>query len=361
MEKNAEFFSTLRNRVNTYFQQNKKSKFGNANMTIKAIVMFSLYFVPFILLLTGLFTSPWMIILLFCVMGLGVAGIGLNIMHDANHGVYSKHHKLNKWMGYTMNLIGSNSTVWKIQHNVLHHTYTNIQNVDEDIETIPFLLRFSPHQKRTWIHRFQHIYAWFLYGLMTIMRVLVSDFVKIFKYNKEGFFKTKGEFRKELFQLFLWRAFYFGYALVLPLVLLPVSPWLILVSFFIMHYIAGFILAIIFQTAHVMPSTEFPLPTEGGKIESSWAAHELATTTNFSPKSKWFSWLIGGLNYQVEHHLFANICHVHYRSISIIVRDTAIEFGMPYKTEKSFFSALWSHAKMLKQLGRMETAPIPVK
>lgn len=358
MEKNAEFFSTLRNRVNNYFQQNQKSKFGNTNMTVKAVVMFSIYLVPFILLLTGLFTSPWLIILLFMVMGLGVAGIGLNIMHDANHGVYSKSSKLNKWMGYTMNLIGSNSTVWKIQHNVLHHTYTNIQDADEDIETIPFLLRFSPHQKRTWIHRFQHFYAWFFYGLMTIMRVLVSDFTKIFKYKKSGFFKSDAEFRKEFMRLILWRVFYFSYIVVLPIVLLPVSPWLLILSFFIMHYIAGFILAIIFQTAHVMPSTEFPLPADNGKIDSSWAAHELATTTNFSPKSRWFSWLIGGLNYQVEHHLFANICHVHYRDISIIVKQTAIEFGMPYKTEKSFFSALWSHFKMLKQLGTMETVKV---
>lgn len=349
-EQNAEFFTTLKKRVNAYFQQTHTATTGDNKMIFKTIFMFSLYLFPYFFLLFGNVDSNAGILALWVLMGFGMAGIGLSIMHDANHGVYSKNKKLNTLMCYTMNLIGSNAFVWKLQHNVLHHSYTNIEGADEDIN-MPFVLRFSPHQKRRWFHRFQHIYAWFLYGLMTLLRVFVSDFRRLKSYKDMNLIPNPKVFRKELWISISWKIFYLAYILALPMLLNPGHIGIYIVSFLVMHFICGFILAVIFQTAHVMPSCEYPLMNPEGKIENNWAVHELITTTNFSPKSRWFSWVIGGLNYQVEHHLFSNVSHVHYRALSKIVRQTTEEFGLPYNTEKSFFSAIVNHARMLRALG----------
>lgn len=352
-ELNDEFFGTLRGRVNNYFKSQKKSKYGNAEMVIKTLVMFSLFLIPFGLLLSGMFTSPWIIILIWVVMGVGMAGVGLSVMHDANHGVYSSSRVLNKWLGYSMNLIGSNATIWKIQHNVLHHAYTNIDGADDDIN-VSAILRLSPNQELKWVHQFQHIYAWAAYCLMTLLRTFVSDFAKLFRYRKMGLLKSGSAFSMEIVKLTLWKLFYISYILVLPILILPVSPWLILGSFLLMHFVTGFILAVIFQTAHIMPNTLFPLPDDKGTMENSWAVHELITTTNFAPKSRIFSWFIGGLNYQVEHHLFSDVCHVHYKKISKIVAETAEEFGLPYNSQRTFIGAIIQHGAMLKELGKQK-------
>ncbi len=351
-EKHTDFFLTLRSRVNNYFSDSKTSRYANTNMIIKTIFMFSLYFVPYFFIVSGILEYPLLIFVTWCIMGIGIAGIGLNIMHDANHGVYTKNKFWNSFLSYTMDLVGSNAAVWRIQHNVLHHVYTNIQNTDEDINGIPFLLRFSPHQKRYKIHRFQFLYAWFFYGLMTLMRVFYSDFVQLFKFKKESHFRSEKEFRKELFILIFSKSIYFIYVLVIPAFVLPVSFGFILLCFLSMHFIAGFILAVIFQTAHIMPELEFPIPDKTGKIDNNWAVHELVTTANFAPKSRILSWCIGGLNFQVEHHLFTNICHVHYKKLSPIVKKTAEEYGLPYHCHKTFLGALLNHTKMLKNLGK---------
>lgn len=352
-ELNDEFFGTLRTRVNTYFKTNNKSKYGNTEMVIKTLVMFSIYLIPLGLLLFGQFTSPWLIVPLWIVMGIGMAGVGLSVMHDANHGVYSSNKSINKWLGYSMNLIGSNAMIWKIQHNVLHHAYTNIDGVDDDI-SVSAVLRLSPNQEVKWIHQFQHIYAWFAYCMMTLMRTFVSDFTKLSRYKKMGLIKMGWPFIKEVVKLTLWKLFYVSYILVLPILLLPVSPWLILVSFLLMHFVTGFILAIIFQLAHIMPDTTFPLPDETGTMENSWAVHELVTTTNFAPSNRALSWFVGGLNFQVEHHLFADVCHVHYKKLSKIVAETAKEFNLPYNSQKTFLGAIRQHSIMLKELGQQK-------
>jgi linoleoyl-CoA desaturase len=303
-------------------------------------------------MLTGVVTNIWIMASLCFVMGIGTAGIGLSVMHDANHGAYSSKSWINNLVGYSLNIVGGNSFNWKVQHNVLHHTYTNIHDVDEDISPRG-VLRMTPHGPWKFFHRFQHLYAWFFYGLMTLVWVLVKDFVRIVKYQKDGMMKKqKASAAREWMVLILTKIIYVSYIFVLPALILPVAWWQVLIGFVIMHYIAGFILAVIFQPAHVIDGTEYPLPDADGKIDNSWAIHQLHTTTNFANKSKIFSWYVGGLNFQIEHHLFPNVCHVHYRKISEIVKETAAEFGLPYKSEPTFIGALIGHAKLLKELGR---------
>lgn len=347
----ADFFSTLNQRVNEYFKSNNISRYANNEMKFKTFAMFAIYFTPYFLMMAGVVTNLWAMLALCVVMGFGIAGIGLSVMHDANHGGYSRKSWVNNLLGFSLNLVGGNAFNWKVQHNVLHHTYTNIHDVDEDISPRG-ILRMTPYGDWKFIHRFQHIYAWFFYGLLTLVWVVVKDFVRIIRYQKDGMVKKqKANIITEWAILIATKVLYVLYIGVLPAVILSIAWWQILIGFLVMHYIAGFILAIIFQPAHVIDGTEYPMPDEHGKMENNWAIHQLLTTTNFANNNRVLNWYVGGLNFQVEHHLFPNICHVHYRKISSIVRDTAHEFGLPYKSEPTFIGALVSHAKLLKQLG----------
>jgi linoleoyl-CoA desaturase len=346
-----DFSSTLNKRVNEYFNTHGISRHGNTEMVLKTIFMFTLYFLPYALIVSGVVTSALLMIPMVVVMSLGLAGIGLSVMHDANHGAYSNQGWVNTLMGYSLNLIGANSFNWKMQHNVLHHTYTNVHEEDEDISPRG-VIRMSPHSDWKFMHKFQHIYAWFLYGLMTIVWMVFKDFKRLVVYHQNGMAKKhKANIVTEWVILIVTKLVYIGYIFIIPLVFTPLAWWQILTGIFIMHYITGFILAIIFQPAHVIEGTEFPLPNEDHALENNWAVHQLLTTTNFGNRSRWFSWYVGGLNFQIEHHLFPNVCHVHYRNISGIVKSTAQEFGLPYKSSQTFFGALRGHARLLKHLG----------
>ncbi len=187
---------------------------------------------------------------------------------------------------------------------------------------------------------------------MTFVWIVIKDYYRLTKYHNEGLVKKqKASVTMEWIIMMTTKVIYYGYVFVLPMLILPFAWWQILIGFLVMHYVAGFILAIIFQPAHVIEGTEYPMPDGEGNLENNWAIHQLHTTTNFGHKEKLFSWYVGGLNYQVEHHLFPNICHVHYREIAKIVEQTTKEFGLPYKSKETFFEAVAAHARQLKMLG----------
>ena len=332
-----DFNSTLKKRVRAYFKDNNITKHANMNMKIKTVFMISLYFTPYFLMIFGVVTNIWLIALSWFIMGLGIAGIGLSIMHDANHGAYSKNERVNFIIGRIINLIGGYAPTWKIQHNILHHTYTNIHGYDEDVSPAVPLLRFSPKDKYIPAHRFQFIYAWFFYSLMTVMWMTTKDFQQLFRYKKMDLTKTENvKFGKLMFELVATKLFFYLYVIIIPMIFLDIAWWATLLFIIMMQLIAGFILAIVFQPAHVVPETAFPEPDKDLTIENNWAIHQLETTSNFAPKSRILYWLVGGLNYQVEHHLFPNICHVHYKTLSKIVKTTAEEYGVPYYSEPTF-------------------------
>ncbi|AVR46844.1 acyl-CoA desaturase [Christiangramia fulva] len=322
-------------------------------MIAKTVIMCLLYLVPLVVINTGIVESIWLLFSLYILSGFGMAGIGMGIMHDAIHNSYSKNSRVNKYLGYTLNLIGANASVWRIQHNVLHHTFTNVEEADDDINP-PFFLRFTPHTRRYGIHKFQHIYSWFFYGLSTVSWVTVKDFVRMARYRKMGFFKDQKYFSNELMKAIMWKLISFSLVLIVPIIVVPISWWIIVLAFLSMHFVTGLLITTVFQLAHIVPNSEYPLPDENGFIEGDWASHQLMTTSNFSPKSRIFSWFIGGLNYQIEHHLLPNVCHVHYRKISHIVAETAREYGLPYHNKHTFFTAIGQHFKMLRQLGQKD-------
>ncbi len=320
-------------------------------MKVKTIIMLGLFFTPLIILSTGAVSSVGMLFVLYIISGLGMSGIGMGVMHDAIHGSYSKNKKLNTILGYTFNLIGANSSIWRIQHNVLHHTYPNIEDADDDINA-PFFLRFSPQAKHYWLHRFQHIYIWFFYGISTLFWVTTKDFVRLKRYRNMGFLDKKGEFNKTLASMIAWKILYYSYALVLPMIMLPMSWWVVLLAFVSMHFVTGLLVSIVFQVAHIMPVNEFPLPDENGLMSNNWYGHQFATTVNFSPNSNILFWFLGGLNHQIEHHVLPDVCHVHYKKLTHIVKETAKEFGMPYNVKRSFILAIRDHIEFLRSLGK---------
>ena len=320
--------------------------------------MLALFLVPLIILISGLYSGIYQIFLLYIISGFGMAGVGMGIMHDALHGSYSKNKLVNKIMGYSIFLIGGSSAVWKIQHNILHHTYTNVDGIDDDIK-VPGILRFSPHRKRHWFHRFQHFYVWLLYGLTTIIWATVKDFIKIIRYKKMGFLKKKNEVKYELLKATIWKITFNACVFLLPVIVLDEPFWVLLLAYLSMHFITGLSLSIIFQVSHVMPTSHFPLPNSQNTFENDWTVHQLLTTTNFSPNNRILSWLIGGLNFQIEHHLLPNVSHIHYAKLSPIVAQTAKEFGLPYNIIPTFTTAVADHIKMLRILGKADSAFVP--
>lgn len=354
----ADFFQTLRTRVNQYFKDHNISRFGNREMVGKTIVLLVTYLGSFAAILILPISAWWLLPFAF-LMGISMAGIGMSIMHDALHGSYSKSPAVNKFMGRSLNFLGGSAFIWNIQHNILHHTYTNIHGMDEDIET-KVIVRLCKHAPLKHFYRFQHFYVFFAYGLMTLL-MLVSDFIKLFKYHKRGMVeKKKVRVIKEFLKMGAYKVFYLALMLGLPLLLTSLAWWQILVGFLIVHLTAGYILSIVFQMAHIVEGTEQPVPDHEGNMQNAWAVHQLQTTANFSRDNRLLNWYVGGLNFQIEHHLFPNICHVHYPELSEIVQQTAEEFQLPYNLKPSFGSALQSHIRMLKILGREPALREPV-
>ena len=349
---NRNFQTELRKRVDAYFKDNKISKFGNIQLYLKTIVMFAAYLVPYFLLVFNVFDSKSVWLLLAVLMGLGMAGIGMCVMHDANHGSYSKNDRFNKILGFfSIGLLSGNSLNWRIQHNIIHHTYTNVHEHDEDIAPVG-VLRFEPHAEKKKIHKFQFLYAWFFYGLMTLMWSTVKDFKQVIRYNKGGYLKSANTtFAKELAIVIGSKILYYAYMLIPYFLIKEMTILNWLTGYVVMHYVAGLTLAIVFQVAHVTEENEFPLPNEEGMLDNNFIEHQLRTTMNFSMNSRLVSYLVGGLNFQVEHHLFPGISHVHYPKISKIVASTAREFNLPYRSEKTFVGAVYEHTKMLYKLG----------
>jgi linoleoyl-CoA desaturase len=349
----AAFFSTLRSKTEQYFNNNKIEKSGGNTLIIKGIVMLGLYFVPFFIVLFG--QLPMSMNLILCVvMGLGVAGTGMSVMHDAVHGSFSSKKWVNKLFGSSLYFLGGNVYNWEVQHNTLHHTFTNILDMDEDI-TGKVMLRLNQADKKKFYHRFQHIYAFLLYSLMTIS-FLWKDFKEIRLFNqlsKDGIVKPFAT--KELVILVLSKIFYVLFIFVLPMLIMDITFLQWFTGFMAMHLTSGLILATVFQLAHVVEGAEQPIVDSKDEIENAWAVHQLQTTSNFFSNNRLISWYIGGLDFQIEHHLFPKISHIHYRQLSKIVKETAEEFGLVYNSKGNIFNAIVSHIRMLKKLGVSET------
>jgi len=339
------FYTDLKNRVNQYFEENKLSPTGGWRIILKGILILALLLTSYVLLV--FFSTSWIIAIISAfLLAQGFALVGFNIMHDSVHGSFSKNKKVNLVLGYTLDLIGGSRHLWYHKHNILHHTYTNIAGMDSDLESNG-LLRLSPNEKwRPW-HRFQILYAFPVYSFLTISMITFTDFQKFFT-RRIGTYQLPKPKASETTIFFLAKIFYFVYTLIVPMFFNPVLY--VLGGFLLVHFILGFTFSIVFQLAHTVEENEFPVANPD--IENEWAVHQVETTADFSPKSRLWNWYLGGLNFQIEHHLFAKISHVHYRKISKIVQNTCHDFGIKYTAYSNIFKAIYHHLKFLYKMGK---------
>lgn len=343
-----DFIRELKLEINDYFEEKGISKHANFQMVLKTVILLTFYFGSYGLIVTGLFSWPAMLVLCFC-MGIGMAGIGFSISHDALHGAYSSNKTVNRILGYSFDMLGANGYIWKITHNIIHHTYTNIHEHDEDLEVAGFI-RLSPHAEYKPIHRIQHVLAFVAYSFATLFWVFIKDYMYFFK-DELGPYENKNHPPVEWVTLVITKILYYTYMLVIPYLVLSITWWQLLIGFFIVHLTGGVILGVIFQLAHVVEGTEHPTENEDGNMENTWAIHQMETTSDFAHENKMICWYIGGLNYQIEHHLFPQICSIHYPDLSAIVKQVAQKHGVPYHYHPTLGRAIKSHYRTLKKFG----------
>lgn len=345
-----DFHTEIKKRVKEYFHGNKISKHANGAMIFKTVFILLFYVLTYIMLISNQF-SLLVLLAIAGIHGFFTALIGLNIAHDAVHNSYSSNKKINKALGTLFNILGANDYVWKLSHNFSHHKYTNIPDYDDDINQIP-ILRLNPKQSLWKIHRYQHLYAFFLYPLSSISWVFIKDYKKFFG-GKIGE-QVNRHPKREYYRLFFFKAFYYTVFLIIPFIVIDLPWWNILLGFVFMHLVEGASLSFVFQLAHVTEGLVFPEPDKDGNMDKTWAAYQMHTTSNFARKSKAVNFLCGGLNFQIEHHLFPGVCHIHYEKLAPIVQQTAKEYGLPYHESETFYGAIEAHLSSLKTLGRNE-------
>lgn len=342
------FHSELKKRISSYFDLAGKSQTGNTALFIKALILISAFVFFYIHLV--FFTPPPVWAILECVVtGCLVASIGFNVMHDGAHGSFSKYKWMNSVAAFSLNILGGNSFMWNMKHNVIHHAYTNVDGIDDDIDIQPWM-RMSETQKRYKLHKYQHLYFWFFYSLLYIFWVFMLDYQKYFK-SKVGAMPLKKMKISDHIVFWGFKLFHAFLFVGLPIYKVGLTDWII--GFLILSCIAGFVLSLVFQLAHTVEQTAFPVANpETGKMEDEWAIHQIKTTANFATKNKVVSWLVGGLNFQIEHHLFPKISHIHYPAISKIIKQTCGEYGLVYIEYPRVRKAVASHVAFLRHMGR---------
>ncbi|MEO8452934.1 MAG: acyl-CoA desaturase [Gemmatimonadota bacterium] len=345
----AEFIAEMKRRVAAHFEAHDGRTKGDWRMVSKTIVLLGVYFGAYALILTDWF-SPLGMLGLSVVMGVGMAGIGFAVGHDALHGAYSEKPWVNRLVGYTFDVLGANGYMWKKTHNIDHHTYTNIEGVDGDLDASS-LLRLSPHSAHRPIHRYQHWYAFAAYSVSTLIWGSVKDF-QYFLRADGGPYRTKQHPTCEVVSFIATKLLYYGYTLAVPMLVLEVAWWQVMLGWLALHLTAGLILGVIFQLAHVVEETAYPVPDAAGNMEHAWLVHELETTANFARRNRLLTWYVGGLNYQIEHHLYPRVCSIHYPAIAEIVRSVALANGMPYHEHTTLRGAIRSHVRVLRRLGQ---------
>lgn len=351
--KRALFTNALKTAVDGYFKQTGQRKTGNIQLYLKTIVFISsaVFLYSMILFLPMHLT---VLIPVSLLLGFVMACIGFNVMHDANHDSYSSHKWVNKILGLTINALGGNSFIWKHKHNVIHHTYTNVDGMDDDIAKSPFI-RMCGTQSWVAAHRLQHIYTPLLYAISSMIWMFYQDYDKYFR---KKICNTALRKMSRADHILFWssKLLYVVFYIVIPIMLIGASSWMI---FFIsMHVALGLTLSIVFQLAHVVEETEFEFAELGDhkQIDNEWAVHQVKTTANFAAGNKIISWFAGGLNYQIEHHLFPRISHIHYPAISKLVQAQCMAYQVPYNSIPTMRSAVASHFRFIKQMGQKPVA-----
>ena len=340
----SSFPKVLRSRLDRFFADQNISPKADRSMWVKIATGLAVLVGSWIAIY-AFKPDSWRFIALYVFGGLAQTFLLLNIAHDSNHNAISSVPFVNKTLNYVFDLCGISSYMWRILHHRGHHSCINV-HPEDDALTGRGLLRFTPHEPRTRVQRFQHIYAFVLYALFSLDYVFVRDF-ECFFFPSHDYLKRNHPAR-EYAILFAGKGFYLTYMLILPVVVLGKSPLLVAAAFLLVHLIIGLTVALVFQTTHTVDSTYFP--SGRGEFDDG-VYHIFATTADYATASPIVGWLAGGLNHHVVHHLCPFVCHTHYGHLTRIVKETAEEFGVPYREHPTMTRAIWHHLILLRQLG----------
>ena len=346
-QRERSFQQELQTRVEERLAALGKSRYGAARLYTKTAVLL-LWFVGSY---AGLLLSEhwWQAVPLAISLGLAVAGLGFNVGHDGNHGASSRSKLVNRSMGAIFDLLGGSSYVWRFKHNVLHHSYPNVEGLDDDID-LGALCRLSPHQPHHKFHRLQHLYMWPLYSFVGPKWQLWDDFVAVARgrVGDSPFARPRGI---DLAVFIGGKAAFFTWALVIPALLFPF--WQVLLIYGLVSAVEGLSLSVVFQLAHTTDETEsYSQEQTGAAAGKEWAVHQVETTANFARKNRLLTWYVGGLNHQIEHHLFPRISHVHLPAIADIVEEVCQKHGVRYRVHSTMPKAIASHYRWLRDLGK---------
>ncbi len=353
---NGEFRRALRRRVDEYFTSTGLRRRDCPAMYLKSAIVLTCLAASYSLLVFAGATG-WPAVPLAVLLGLSMAAVGLNVQHDGGHGAYSDRRWVNRLAAITLDLIGGSSYVWARKHNSIHHSYTNVTGHDDDIN-LGFLGRLSPHQRRLNPHGLQHVYLWVLYGFLPMKWHLYDDFRDVCA-GRIGGHRLPRPRGWNLAIFAGGKTVFFSLAFGLPMLFHP--WWTVLVLYAAATFVEGVVLSVVFQLAHCVQEAEFPLPCAGtSRMATAWAEHQVQTTVDFAPCNRLLTWFVGGLNFQIEHHLFPQICHLHYPALALLVEQTCREFGLRYTATKTLWSALSSHLRWLRQMGRPNATPKPL-
>ena len=350
------FSKALSLRVDDYFHQREISRHANLEMISKTILGFALGIGTYAWLMTGRFSSLE-VVAVYVLHGFAQLFMAFTIAHDANHGAYSKSRRVNRSLGCVFDLVGASSYMWRLLHNDSHHAFVNVRGADTTLLS-GNIFRFSPHDPRRPIHRYQHLYAPFLYCLSTLDWVLTKDF-RWLGQPRFGNRKIVKHPVGELVLLFAGKAFYYTYMLVLPLRYLSVPWYAVILGFVVMHLLLGFSLALIFQPNHFNEEATFPEADEEGHISNDYIRHIFDTTVDYARGNRFATWFLGSLNLHVVHHMFPGICHVHYPALTKIVKSTAEEHGLHYRETRTITGAFLAHLRWMKSLGQQTPSADP--
>jgi len=342
-------YRSLKAEVTRYFADTGKSPRADWRFGLKAGIVVSAAAVLYACLVF-VASAWWQALPLMVGLGLAVAAIGFNVGHDGGHGTVSRHSVINRLAAFAFDVCGGSSYVWRFKHNRIHHQYTNLDGLDADIEAGPFL-RLAPTQPlRAW-HRYQHWYAWALYGLLIVKWHFVDDVRDVIT-GRVGATRIPRPVGLELALFVAGKLILLTLAFGLPLAFHPLGA--VLAGYFVVAGTTGVVLSTVFQLAHCVDLADFPTPgtTAPGQLDTSWAEHQIATTVDFARDSRVLGWLLGGLNFQTEHHLFTTVSHVHYRALSPVFARACRAHGIVARAQPSLWLALQSHARWLRRMGR---------
>ena len=302
-------------------------------------------------------SAPWSVAF-GIVFALSLVAIGTCVMHDANHGSFSASQKVNRLLGFSGDVVGASSWLWRRKHNVLHHGNTNVVGIDGDIEQRPFA-RLAPDQPWRKFHRYQHIYMWFLYGFLAVQWMWVSDFVDLLTHRIGNQPMQRRPTRGDVAKVFLGKSIHIIWALAIPGFFHP--WWIVLSVYFAIAWLVGFTLAIFFQVAHCVGIAAFKTPSAARRGDD-FAMHQLQTTADISctsPVDRGIAFLMGGLHCQVEHHLAPGLPHTAYPQMSVKVRELCAERQVTFLSHDGFFNAVGAHASWLREMGKRPPLPEP--